>query len=418
MMILFPLLVILSAPRGLFAAEDPELAALLKKAESGDKTALYHVGLYYQLQSEAPDAPAKAREFHRKALAAGEVQAEWALGTLLLRGLGGPADVDQGIALLLKAATDGRVQAVYELALAHLDGLGVPKDEAKARLMLAAAADKGFLPARGKLEMLDDVGRIHDESDVEALKNAARAGDAEAAFTVGRAYHQGLGVAPNLVEAFTWFHSAAKAGHPHALAVAGVFLREGLGVPKDLEKAVALLEQAAHLGNPTGLFTLADMLLKGEGVKSDPDRAWRLVEEAAQKDYEPAVELLAEKRVLGGADIAARRALEALFAKADQGDPAANLLLGTMLLDARKTKPEPRKAAPFLRRAAEAGNPEAQAVLACLLRRGLAVDQDPAAADDWLVKAKKGGFSEALLGRNETGPCIPPLAIGLHRPKD
>jgi hypothetical protein len=94
-------------------------------------------------------------------------------GRLLVQGIGGPLDYDNGAACLLKAYS--LPEARYELARLYFYGLGVPRDPAKAVEVLKATPD-----------------------------------DSNAAEMLGRAYAFGIGLAPDKEKAMSYFRYAAE----------------------------------------------------------------------------------------------------------------------------------------------------------------------------------------------------------------
>jgi TPR repeat protein len=101
-------------------------------------------------------------------------------GRLLVLGLGGPLDYDNGATYLQKAYS--LPVARYELARLYLYGLGVPRDQAKAVEILQATTD-----------------------------------NLDASELLGRAYAFGIGVAPDNDKAIACFRYAAERGHGSAM---------------------------------------------------------------------------------------------------------------------------------------------------------------------------------------------------------
>lgn len=83
--------------------------------------------------------------------------------------------------------------------------------------MYAAAARQGVPEAASNRERLQ---QVQDErvsrTDFAELRARARAGDRDAMFALGRAFHRGQDVAVDYTEALHWYRLAAARGHPEA----------------------------------------------------------------------------------------------------------------------------------------------------------------------------------------------------------
>jgi hypothetical protein len=110
-------------------------------------------------------------------------------GRLLVTGLGGPQDYQEGAVYLQKGYA--LPEARYELARLYIYGLGVPRDPAKA------------------VQILQETTTNIDASDL-----------------LGRAYAFGIGVAPDKEKAMLYFRYAAERGHPMAMEELAKRLRE------------------------------------------------------------------------------------------------------------------------------------------------------------------------------------------------
>jgi hypothetical protein len=115
----------------------------------------------------------------QKAAEAGNAEAEFQLGELLLSGGPLPKDIPKGLAMLEKAAQAKVPKAAFRLGKAYDDGDIVPKDYAKA---------------------------------LTYYKQAAYAGHAEAQYNIGVLYSTGRGVARDFAEGLAWLIVAGKNG--------------------------------------------------------------------------------------------------------------------------------------------------------------------------------------------------------------
>ncbi|MFZ6654410.1 AMIN domain-containing protein [Undibacterium sp. TJN19] len=158
----------------------------------------------------------------------------------------------------------------------------------------------------------------------------ARAGRADAQFSVGEMYRTGYGISPDVSKALHWFRLAAQQGNANAQAHLAVMYREGSGIAKDAalaghwfllaarqgvviaqlnlgymyregqglaknaEKAVYWYRQAAEKNDPDAQLCLAGMYYLGEGVKKDLKQTEHWALRSARQDYLPAQKVLAQ----------------------------------------------------------------------------------------------------------------------------
>ena len=110
----------------------------------------------------------------------GDIQAQYTLAHLYLKGKGGLVfDVEEAVRLLEEAADGGHKEAAFDLAFLYLNGMKLAKDRVKALHWLTRSAEMGQVDAQYFL------GLAYKKSDrVQAaawLKMAADGGHLEAA---------------------------------------------------------------------------------------------------------------------------------------------------------------------------------------------------------------------------------------------
>ncbi|MHC8509520.1 MAG: tetratricopeptide repeat protein [Rhodospirillales bacterium] len=89
------------------------------------------------------------------------------------------------------------------------------------------------------------------------LREAAKGGDANAQYHLGRMHLQGYGVTKSVEAAVKWWRAAAEQGHAGAQYELGVLYAEGAeGVPKDSAEAVKWFRAAAEQGHEEALNAL------------------------------------------------------------------------------------------------------------------------------------------------------------------
>ena len=148
-------------------------------AEEGSSEAALLLGKAWRDGLCAPPWEEEAERWFRVAAEAGNSQARYDLGILLLD----QGKHDEGIDLLVKAANQGNAYAMYRLGKEALTGTAMRKNVPWA---------------------------------VTVLTYAAEAGHAYAQYTLGKLYLQGEGIPEDREQAFYWLEEAAMQGHAHA----------------------------------------------------------------------------------------------------------------------------------------------------------------------------------------------------------
>lgn len=123
---------------------------------------------------------------------------------------------------------------------------------------------------------------------------AARAGDAEAAFQLAQMLRNGApGIAAAPDQAIPWYRQAAQQKHARAALMLGMLFNNGEGVGADHAQGARWLAVSSDLGNAHAMFLLSNAYREGRGVEQDEAHARRLLEEAAEHEYPPAIQELA-----------------------------------------------------------------------------------------------------------------------------
>jgi localization factor PodJL len=162
------------------------------------------------------------------------------------------------------------------------------------------------------------------EGITDALWQAARSGDREAAFVVASMFLDGRDVGKDEAEAARWFERAAVKGLAPAQYRLATLYERGSGVAPDAAMAGRFYEQAAMQGNIRAMHNLAVLLCGSGGHAVDMTAAARWFREAALqglKDSQFNLAILYERGV--GVP---RNATEATYwyaVAAGQGDAAA-----------------------------------------------------------------------------------------------
>ena len=166
------------------------------------------------------------------------------------------------------------------------------RDDALARL--ERLARDGNVPARRALGLTLIHRALRPAEGLDWLRQAARAGDTDATFQLGKLLQGGApGVPVDPAEAVQWLVPAAQADHPGAAYYLGIARRNGYGIAPDPAEAARWFAASARHNVPAALFMLANAYRAGEGVPRNDAEAVRLYEAAAEQDHPEALQTLA-----------------------------------------------------------------------------------------------------------------------------
>jgi TPR repeat protein len=230
------------------------------------------------------------------------------LGEMLVRGMGGPADITQGLALLTEAQARGNPLAGRYLGQHYLDGVLIGPDPQKAIQLMARYALEDFDTRQMLGEMLIKHHRVLELPEAKALYYAFRededAGAPGAAWllirlldermelfrgdtviievmwrnaktdnavAVYKAHYEGVYAKTETEAAATraTLDALAAKGLPSALIAKGHLLQIGAAYPQDSVGAFEAYLQAAKLGDPDGMIALAKAYSDGLGTDRD-----------------------------------------------------------------------------------------------------------------------------------------------------
>lgn len=111
----------------------------------------------------------------------------------------------------------------------------------------------------------------------------AEHGDADAQFSLGSLYYDGIGVPIDHTESSYWFHLAAEQGHAEAQYNLGNAYIRGEGVHQNDAMATHWWRKAAEQGLEEAQFNLDQAYKEGVGVEKDEQTAAHLYQELVDK---------------------------------------------------------------------------------------------------------------------------------------
>ena len=237
--------------------------------------------------------------------------------------------------------------------------------------------------------------RSTDKNSLEALKQHAEQGDAEAMYQLGRFYHIGEVVEADYDKAMTLYHRANALGYPLAANNIGA-LYDDMGEP---EKSVEWFEQGIRQDDKRATINLGRFYLLGIGVGQDTFKGMQMLEKYDDDGF--VLYLLAQvyDGVIGyGVPINYPKALEYyLLAEKNKQDLTNEDLmtlynnLGTLYNAHEDIPTNYVEAQKYLTKAAEMGLPHAMYGLANL--HGFKGDKKQ--AFKWYLKAAENGLIDA-----------------------
>jgi uncharacterized protein len=225
---------------------------------------------------------------------------------------------------------------------------------------------------------LDDAKAAYKIGDyITALKEfraLAEQGNAEAQNRLGDMYANGQGLPSDYVQAAKWYRKAAEQGYAPAQCSLGTLYEEGLGVPKD----------------------------NTESAK------WYRVAGAECTEIRQFVEKLVKTPIVPADDT---EAVEWYRREAEQGNAAAQYILGERYYFGKGVPQDYAQAAKWLRSASEQGYAKAQSSLGTMYLEGQGVSQDYVLAHMWFNLAAAQGEALTAISRDNVAMKMTPSQI-------
>ena len=283
--------------KGLGCVEDDEqaqdwfrkaLTAFLTEESRSEKPGYwqYRIGKMYAMGYGAGQDHSKAAGWYEKAADEKNPFAAYALGCLYRRGQGVEQDDQRAFALFTDAASHEEkpnAYAAYELGRMCREGIGTEIDLTAADRWYRQAYN-GFLSIAQTLPddriyyrlghmNLAGTGTVADpHKAAEYFMKAAKLGNTDAQYALGRLFYLGQGVPKDSRQALYYLEKAIEKENQPAIYLAGkIYLTEDS--VKDIGKALQYLEVAASQENANAEYLLGKLYLRGKEVPKDLVRA-------------------------------------------------------------------------------------------------------------------------------------------------
>jgi TPR repeat protein len=357
----------------------------LRAAEGGDADVKYHVGLMHDMGLGTEQDARTAKDLYLAAARLGHDKAQVALAALLEVN-----DPEAAKAWLEKAAAAGNVDAQF--ALGQLYGRAWEAvSRGKALTLLVQAAQAGH--AHAQLAVAKALETSAQGYSLDFLEMAAHQGVPEAQYLHGCRLAEGALRAADRLAAAQWWERAATAGNIAAASDLGGALLGGDGVTKNPAEALHWIKLAAEAGDAKAQWNLGGMYIGGAGgLSQDIKQAFIWCHLAADQGFAPAratLGVLYEK--IGKFD----KAVQLLRQAADAGDAEAQYNLAMMYRSGKGVEKNLDASFVYFCLAAEQGVSSAQVRLALAYGAGEGVAADPIEAHKWLLAAQAAGDSLA-----------------------
>ena len=202
-----------------------------------------------------------AVSWYERAAGQGYAPAESALADIYRKGLGGnPPDPTEAFHWYQRAARQGQPYSEYRLALAYRYSLGTGRDIARSAAWLKKSLAAGWYPALV----------LETHILLKPLRALAHAGNASAQYQLGAAdysgRYQGKAILTDANRAAYWFGRSASQGNRYAQYYFGTSLLAGSGMPMNAGRAADWLRRSALQGVSAAQNQLGVMYLDGTGV--------------------------------------------------------------------------------------------------------------------------------------------------------
>jgi TPR repeat protein len=249
------------------ARKYPEAAPLLRSAaDNGHEEAMYLLGLLYWKGFGVPQDVDESMKWLKRASNNGSYYAQEELKKIEKTGLPQVDEYKNGydafqlkkykeaVSWFNKAAAKGNMEAMFNLGMIYQLGAGteIPANEKEAVGWYQKAADKGHVNSMNNLGQLylSEEGIQDFKLALQWFTKGADKGHSGCMYNVGVMYANGLGVNPQMEEAYKWFKKAADKGLDEAKEAVKRIEKEGIlsAEVKNGDAALNKMEYEAAMG--------------------------------------------------------------------------------------------------------------------------------------------------------------------------
>jgi len=256
--------------------------------------------------------------------------------------------------------------------------------------------------AQTMLALAYHAGVLLKKDDVEAARLLHKAADRQymaAEESLGIFAETGIGLEhPAPGEALNWYKKAAEQGSVDAETDMALLYANGKGVARDPAQAAAWFRRAAEGGDASAQYNLALMYERGEGVGRDYKEAIRWFSAAGDHNLIPPLLALGETYLQPPSpeittDV--NKAIEYYQRAANLGSAVAEVTLGTIYSKGLTGKVDYSQAFGWYQKSASKGWPDGEFAVGVSYAMGHGVPVDYGQARRWLTAAANQGQIEA-----------------------
>ena len=225
-------------------------------AEHGNKDNLYFLGLLKLYGISVNMNPSEASQHILQAAELGLPDAMTAYGVMRYLGIGVELDYAASIMWFKKGVVAGDMNAHWFLGKMMLEGIGFNAPlEKEAATYLQVAAEKNSPQALNLLALMYEYGRgVHQHFGIalDYYKQAVELNHVESMYNLGLMHMEGRGTPRDYKAAASMFQAAAQAEHAPATYMMGIMRMQGYGrdeIQPNYEQALNWFQRAAVLGD-------------------------------------------------------------------------------------------------------------------------------------------------------------------------
>lgn len=228
---------------------------------------------------------------------------------------------------------------------------------------------------------------------LQTILDDAKAGNAQAQFTLGAMYETGRGVDRDDALCAQWWLASAKQGLADAEKNMGSLYFSGRGVPLDYEQAMKWFLKAAEQNHPHAQKYVALGYTQGLGLPKDPVKAKYWEDRAKAHDAaNSAVVFRSAYEQPGKAPPKTDDEIFAHFQKqAEAGNPRAQFYIGVAYTSGMGVPKDKVKGRDWMLKAADLGVNSAQGNVGIMYMLGDGIPADPVEAQKWFKIAASRG---------------------------
>lgn len=243
---------------------------------------------------------------------------------------------------------------------------------------------------------------------INAVIQAAEAGDPVALNTVGLWYYNGEYIHQNYENAVKCFTKAASLNNNDAVGNLGMCYQYGNGITGDDAKALKLYERSLRKGNQALFNRLKAEADSGNLFSCNAMGKFYYYGISVQRNYATAAKYYEIPAAKGNVNAQMMAGLSYLNSKdykqaakwfkkgATAGNATSQYFYGKLLCEGQGVNTDPEMGFVYVLKAAEAGNANAQYYVSGLYKSGTGVAASKAQSDIWLGKAAHQGLSKAI----------------------